>query len=80
MLPQRGGVGERAGRNGKVGSAMGQYAGFIWGAYGVTALALLGMGLLTWRRLRATEATLRSLEAVRRGRRQALAGGSADDA
>ncbi len=38
--------------------AMGGYASFIWPAYGVAALVLLGFALSSWRRLRAAERAL----------------------
>ncbi|MGC2414219.1 MAG: heme exporter protein CcmD, partial [Stellaceae bacterium] len=34
--------------------AMGGYAGFVWPAYGVTALVLGGLALYSWRRYRAS--------------------------
>ena len=40
---------------------MGGYAAFVWPAYGVAALVLVGFALVSWRRLRAAE---RALERV----------------
>jgi heme exporter protein D len=40
---------------------MGGYAAFVWPAYAVAALVLVGFALVSWRRLRAAE---RALERV----------------
>ena len=37
---------------------MGGDAAFVWPAYGVAALILIGFALLSWRRLRAAERAL----------------------
>jgi len=37
---------------------MGGYAAFVWPAYGVAALVLIGVFLQRWRRLRAAERAL----------------------
>ncbi len=37
---------------------MGGYAAFVWPAYGVAALVLVGVFLQRWRRLRAAERAL----------------------
>ena len=41
--------------------AMGGYAQFVWPAYGIAALVILGFAIASWRRLRAAE---RALERV----------------
>ena len=55
--------------------AMGGYAAYIWPAYAVTALVLVGLLIASLRGLRAREATLRALEGSRprprRARREA---------
>ncbi len=51
--------------------AMGGYARFVWPAYGLTALVMLGLLAWSWRTLKARERQLASLQAVaprRRGR------------
>jgi len=40
---------------------MGGYAGYVWPAYGVAALVLIGFALSSWRRLRAAERALERL-------------------
>lgn len=42
--------------------SMGGYAGFIWSAYGITALAFIALYVSTVRSLRQTEAELSALE------------------
>jgi heme exporter protein D len=42
--------------------AMGGYAGFVWPAYGVTAIVLGGLALYSWRRHRRSMATLARLQ------------------
>jgi heme exporter protein D len=42
--------------------AMGGYAGFVWPAYGLAALVLGGIALLSWRRHRISAALLARLE------------------
>ena len=44
---------------------MGGYAAFIWPAYGVAAVVLLGMLLASLRGLRSSERELAALEAAR---------------
>ena len=39
-------------------AAMGGYAGFVWPAYGVTAIVLGGLTLYSWWRHRRSEAML----------------------
>ena len=41
--------------------AMGGYAQFVWPAYGIAAVVILGFAIASWRRLRAAE---RALERV----------------
>jgi heme exporter protein D len=43
---------------------MGGYAEFIWPAYAVAALVLIGFALSSWRRLRAAERALERLAEV----------------
>jgi heme exporter protein D len=38
--------------------AMGGYAQYVWPAYGIAALVIVGFALATWRRLRAAEEAL----------------------
>ena len=45
--------------------AMGGYAAYVWPAYAVTALVLIGLLVTTLRDLRSREAMARALEAVR---------------
>ena len=40
---------------------MGGYAGFVWSAFGVTALVLVGLLVVSWRSLKAREAELAAL-------------------
>lgn len=49
---------------------MGGYAGYIWPAYGLTALVLGGLLIASWRSLRHREKTLKGLEALRKGGRR----------
>lgn len=65
--------------------AMGGYAAYVWPAFGVAAVILIALLLLSLRSLRAREAVLRKLEASRGIRRRSRdgKGGSAsagDDA
>ena len=41
--------------------AMGGYAEFVWPAYAIAALVLIGFALSSWRRLRAAERALERL-------------------
>jgi heme exporter protein D len=43
--------------------AMGGYAAFVWPAYAVSAIGLLGAIVLTWRAYAAARARLRALDA-----------------
>jgi len=47
--------------------AMGGYAGFVWSAYGATALVMVGLLIWSWRSRKAAEAALQQLEEARRG-------------
>lgn len=49
---------------------MGGYAAFVWPAYGVTAVVLLGLLIATVKGLRDAETTLKALEQVRPARRR----------
>ncbi len=42
--------------------AMGGYAGFVWPAYGVAAIVLGGLALVSWRRHRRSGDTLARLQ------------------
>jgi heme exporter protein D len=42
--------------------AMGEYARFVWPAYGIAALVLGGLALISWRRHRRSIATLARLD------------------
>jgi len=48
---------------------MGGYAGFVWWAYGVTALVMAGLVLATWRGLKTRERELKALQDMSPGRR-----------
>jgi len=48
---------------------MGGYAAYVWPAFGVGALVMIGLLVLSIRRLRLREAALKRLEAVGGGRR-----------
>ena len=48
---------------------MGGYGGFIWSAYGVTALVMAGLVVSTWRSLKAREKELKILQEMSTGRR-----------
>lgn len=50
--------------------AMGGYAAYIWPSYGVTAVVMVALLLLTLRELRDNEATLKALEGLRPNRRR----------
>lgn len=41
--------------------AMGGYAAYVWPAYGIAALVLIGFTLSSWRRLKAAERALERL-------------------
>jgi heme exporter protein D len=42
--------------------AMGGYAGFVWPAYGVTAIVMGGLALVSWRRYRRSGHALARLQ------------------
>ena len=42
---------------------MGGHAAFIWPAYGVTAIVMIGLLIYTWRKARVEKAALEKLEA-----------------
>jgi len=50
--------------------AMGGYAAFVWPAYGLAALVLIGLLVGTLKTLRASETTLKALEGSRPPRRR----------
>ncbi|MBP2311401.1 heme exporter protein CcmD [Azospirillum soli] len=50
--------------------AMGGYAAFVWPAYGVAALVLIGLLVATFKTLRSSETTLKALEGSRPARRR----------
>jgi len=60
--------------------AMGGYAVFVWPAYGLAALVLIGITVMTVAALRRTERELSDLEAIapRRRRRRARDEGETD--
>ena len=47
---------------------MGGYAAYVWPAYGIATLVLLGLLVATWKGLRNAEATLKALDSARRTR------------
>ncbi|PWC32234.1 heme exporter protein CcmD [Azospirillum sp. TSO35-2] len=65
--------------------AMGGYAAYVWPAYALAALVLLGLLAATWKGLRDAETTLKALESARPARRRprnagrASLNGSADN-
>ena len=48
---------------------MGGYSGFVWSAYGVAALILIGLLIVSWKDLRARQAEVAALEAASPRRR-----------
>lgn len=50
--------------------SMGGYGGFVWSAYGVAALLLIGLAVISLRNLRARQAEVSVLEAASPRRRQ----------
>ena len=56
---------------------MGGYGIFVWPAFGITAIVLIGLLLASLRSLRDNEETLETLQGERR-RRAPVAGGQAD--
>jgi heme exporter protein D len=53
--------------------AMGGYAAFVWPAYGLTALVMVGLLVDTLHRLRARRRRLEALEAERGNRERSVA-------
>ena len=56
---------------------MGGYAAYVWPAFGIAAVVMIALLVLSLQRLRSREAELRRLEAANGGRR--LRGGTDDD-
>ena len=50
--------------------AVGEHAAFIWAAYAVAAVILVGLGLMSWQRFRASRDDLGTLERQRPRRRR----------
>lgn len=50
---------------------MGGYAGYVWPAYGVSALGILGLAFAIWRRGRSLRRRLEKLESARDARKKA---------
>jgi heme exporter protein D len=60
--------------------AMGGYAAFVWPAFAVTAIFMIGLVIVSRRNLRADQRTLEALrEASGRGRRGASAPDASED-
>jgi heme exporter protein D len=58
---------------------MGGYAVFVWPAYGIAAVIMIVLAMMSWRALVAERAVLEKLEAEhgsRRGKRDGIAEGS----
>jgi heme exporter protein D len=49
---------------------MGGYGAFVWPAYALSALVMVGFAVASWRELRARERVLRQLEATAPKRRR----------
>ena len=49
--------------------AMGGYAAYVWPAWGLTALVMLGLLVATWRTNKAREAELKALQDLQPSRR-----------
>jgi heme exporter protein D len=49
--------------------AMGGYAGFVWAAWGLTALVMAGLVLVSWRELKSRQSELQALQDLHPGRR-----------
>lgn len=60
--------------------AMGGYARFVWPAFAVAAVIMVGLLVLSRRGLRANEMMLRRLQTARRARAGDADSGEADDA
>lgn len=50
--------------------AMGGYAAYVWPAYGLAALVMVGLLVATLKALRSAETTLKALEGTRPARRR----------
>jgi heme exporter protein D len=50
--------------------AMGGYGAFIWPAYGVAAILMVGVLILSWKSMRQREALVEELRAGRRKERK----------
>ncbi|MCB9949268.1 MAG: heme exporter protein CcmD [Rhodospirillaceae bacterium] len=50
--------------------SMGGYGAYVWGAYGLCAVVMVLLVVLTLKRLRANERTLKMLDGLRASRRQ----------
>lgn len=57
---------------------MGGYGAFIWPAYGVVALLMIGFWLAAWRDLRRRRDELAALEAAGLGRRRPAPGNTTE--
>ena len=51
--------------------AMGGYAAYVWPAWSLTALVMLGLLVATWRSNKARDAELKALQELQPSRRQA---------
>ena len=60
--------------------AMGGYAAYVWPAFAVAFVVLVGLLVVTLRTLRANEAALKALEGGPAARRRASEEGATDDA
>lgn len=63
--------------------AMGGYAGFVWSAFGITALVMVGLLVASWRSLKTREAELDALPPLAdraERRRQRDTGGAVESA
>ena len=61
--------------SGSVGDflAMGGYAVYVWPAYGVAAVVLIALAIMSWRKTKAHEAELRNLQEASPHRRRRAA-------
>lgn len=60
--------------------AMGGYAAYVWPSYGLTAVVMIGLLIMSLRELKDNEATLKALENLRPGRRARRERATAADA
>jgi heme exporter protein D len=49
--------------------SMGGYAAYVWSAYALTVIVMLGLVLTTWRGLKSRESELKTLQQLIPGRR-----------